>query len=105
MADEGISFKIDRKAIAAIAGSDEIEKGLKILGGEAEREAKVLVPVDTGNLRRSITHRVAKDRLGWFMEYGTNVYYGIYQELGTRHHPAHPFLRPVLSYLTKFLKG
>lgn len=102
---DGYNIRFDRRAIEALGHSNEIRDGLLVLGGEAEREAKALVRVDTGNLRRSITHRVAKDRKGWYMQYGTNVYYGIYQELGTRFHPAYPYLRPVLSLLKKMLKG
>ncbi len=102
--DEEFEFKINRRAIERLARSGEIKEGLQILGGEAEREAKRLAPVDTGNLRRSITHDVGQDQKGWFMRYGTNVFYGIYQELGTRYHPAQPFLRPVLSHLKRFLK-
>jgi HK97 gp10 family phage protein len=33
---------------------------------------------------------------------GEEAYYAIYQELGTRHHPAHPFLRPALDEASKY---
>jgi HK97 gp10 family phage protein len=102
---DGYNIKFDRRAIESLAFSNEIRDGLVVLGQEAEREAKALAPVDTGNLRRSIYSDVRRDRKGWYMQYGTNVYYGIYQELGTRFHPPHPFLRPVLSVLRKMLKG
>jgi HK97 gp10 family phage protein len=49
-----------------------------------ERAAKKRAPVKTGHLRRSITHRVERDRA----IVGTNVKYAPYQELGTR------FIRP-----------
>jgi HK97 gp10 family phage protein len=49
-----------------------------------ERAAKRRAPVKTGHLRRSITHRVERDRA----IVGTNVKYAPYQELGTR------FIRP-----------
>jgi len=104
MASE-FDIKLSRRAIEKLTKSGEIKKGLEVLGGVAERKAKELVPVLTGNLRRSITHEVGQDSKGWFMRFGTNVFYGIYQELGTRFHPAQPFLRPVLSHLAKFIKG
>jgi HK97 gp10 family phage protein len=45
-----------------------------------ERNAKRRAPVRTGHLRRSITHRVERDRA----IVGTNVKYAPFQELGTR---------------------
>lgn len=36
---------------------------------------------------------------------GEEAYYAIYQELGTRHHPAHPFLRPALDEASKYYKS
>lgn len=33
---------------------------------------------------------------------GEEAYYAIYQELGTRHHSAHPFLRPALDEASKY---
>jgi phage gpG-like protein len=49
-----------------------------------ERNVKRHAPVRTGHFRRSITHRVERDRA----IVGTNVKYAPYQELGTR------FIRP-----------
>lgn len=40
-----------------------------------EGEAKRLVPVDTGNLRRTITHRVDRSAIPLFAEIGTNAPY------------------------------
>lgn len=40
-----------------------------------EGEAKRLVPVDTGNLRRTITHRVDSAAIPTFAEIGTNAPY------------------------------
>ena len=58
-----------------------------------EGQAKALCPVDTGNLRNSITHEVEKKEA----RVGTNVSYGIYQELGTSKMAAQPFLNPALE--------
>ncbi len=100
---EDWQVKLDRKAIQELAGSNDMKKAMAFIGGAAENESKRLAPVDTGNLRRSITHEVERDNLGWFTRYGTNVRYALFQEVGTIHHPAHPFLRPVLSFLRKQL--
>ena len=71
-----------------------ITRGMEIVGGMAESYAKGLAPVDTGNLRNSITHDVTNN--GRTVVIGTNVKYAPYQELGApnAHVPAHPFLRP-----------
>lgn len=53
----------------------------EIIGGKAESYAKMLCPVDTGNLRNSITHTTEDD--GHTVVIGTSVYYAPYVELGT----------------------
>jgi HK97 gp10 family phage protein len=53
-----------------------------------ERNAKRRAPVRTGHLRRSITHRVERDRA----IVGTNVKYAPFQELGTRYIRPRAFL-------------
>lgn len=57
------------------------------------QEAKRLAPVDTGLLRASITYRADNEEV----IIGTDVHYGKYQELGTRHHGPQPFLVPGLK--------
>lgn len=64
---------------------------------KVEGAAKQLCPVDTGRLRASITHEVEGEGLDVVARIGTNVSYAPYQELGTRHMPPHPFLRPALG--------
>mgnify|MGYP002527731936 FL=1 len=57
-------------------------KALEECGLVAEGYAKKLCPVDTGNLRNSITHTVADsgERAAYV---GTNSEYGVYVECGT----------------------
>lgn len=63
---------------------------------QVEGAAKRLCPVDTGRLRSSISHELDHEG-GQLVAYvGSNVHYAIYQELGTRHMRAQPFLRPAL---------
>ena len=104
MADD-FEVKLNKSRIKNLVHDGNLRKGLEIIGGIAEGGAKFHAPVDTGNLRRSITHDVSRDLRGWFARYGTNVYYGIYQELGTRFHPAHPFLRPAMQTVRRHLSG
>lgn len=56
-------------------------RALERCGSEAEGYAKELVPVDTGNLRNSISHQVDEDEPAAYV--GTNSEYGAYVELGT----------------------
>lgn len=70
-------------------------RGLETCGIVAEGYAKKLAPVDTGNLRNSITHEVDDGEPAAYI--GTNVEYAPYQELGTIHMAAHPFLKPAVA--------
>lgn len=59
-----------------------LARGLEKCGLVGEGYAKKLCPVDTGNLRNSITHTVADngERAAYV---GTNSEYGVYVECGT----------------------
>lgn len=56
-------------------------RGLERCGGQGEGYAKDLCPVDTGNLRNSISHRVDSGENAVYI--GTNTSYAPYVELGT----------------------
>lgn len=56
-------------------------RALERCGMQAEGYAKDLCPVDTGNLRNSISHKVDEDEPAAYI--GTNSEYGPYVELGT----------------------
>lgn len=56
-------------------------RALERCGSQAEGYAKDLAPVDTGNLRNSISHRVDEEERAAYI--GTNVEYAPYVELGT----------------------
>lgn len=56
-------------------------RALEKCGLTAEGYAKRLCPVDTGNLRNSISHKVAEDEPAAYI--GTNTEYAAYVELGT----------------------
>lgn len=71
----------------------KIPVALEECGLVAEGYAKRLCPVDTGNLRNSITHTQSGDA-----EYiGTNVEYGPYVEMGTTRTRAQPYLKPAVA--------
>lgn len=99
-----IRFEINRRQLVEFTGSSTVQEGMGKVAQYVETEAKRHAPVRTGNLRRSIYHEVTKDGLTWVARVGTNVKYGIFQEVGTRFHPPHPYLRPALSSLRKQLR-
>ena len=70
-------------------------RGLETCGLVAEGYAKKLAPVDTGNLRNSITHTVDEEEPAAYI--GTNVEYAPYVCLGTIHMKAQPFLKPAVN--------
>lgn len=100
---------------------DAVLRALERCGEQAEGYAKDLAPVDTGRLRNGISHAVSEDEMAAYV--GTNVEYGVYQELGTgiyaeggggrptpwvyqdaqgnwhwtRGNRAHPFLKPAVA--------
>lgn len=59
----------------------QLKVAAEIIGGMAESYAKQLCPVDTGNLRNSITHSTEDN--GHTVVIGSNVEYAPYVELGT----------------------
>lgn len=72
-----------------------ILKALETCGLAAEGYAKKLAPVDTGNLRNSITHTVDEKEPAAYI--GTNVEYASYVELGTAKMKAQPYLKPAVT--------
>ena len=98
---------------------DAVLRALERCGEQAEGYAKDLAPVDTGNLRNSISHTVDEDEPAVYI--GSNTSYapyvelatGIYAEGGrptpwvyqdengnwhwTRGNQAHPFLKPAVA--------
>ena len=70
-------------------------RSLEKCGLTAEGYAKKLAPVDTGNLRNSITHTVDEEEPAVYI--GTNVEYAPYVCLGTIHMKAQPFLKPAVA--------
>jgi HK97 gp10 family phage protein len=74
-----------------------VEKALFASCIIVEGDAVERVPVDTGNLKNSITHDVKmKGENGGEGIVGTNVDYAPWVEFGTRHMLAQPYLRPSL---------
>lgn len=110
---------VDNSALVQEAFHTACLRALERCGMEAEGYAKDLVPVDTGNLRNSISHKVDDGEPAVYI--GSNTSYapyvelatGIYAEGGrptpwvyqdangnwhwTRGNPAQPFLAPAVK--------
>jgi HK97 gp10 family phage protein len=71
-----------------------VRPSMDALGSAIVEKARELAPIDTGQLRDSIgfTYRQNTGEL----QIHCDVFYCLYQEFGTKHIPAHPFLRPAL---------
>jgi HK97 gp10 family phage protein len=72
-------------------------KFLKRCTTKVTRRAKQLAPVDTGRLRSSIADEIGHEGTDLVGRIGTDVEYAVYQEFGTVHMAAHPYLRPALD--------
>lgn len=71
----------DNSKEVSAAIKEALLRGLEKCGLAGEGYAKRLCPVDTGNLRNSITHAVDEDEPAAYI--GTNSEYAPYVELGT----------------------
>ena len=98
---------------------EAVQRTLERVGEQAEGYAKDLAPVDTGQLRNSISHAVDESEPAAYI--GTNLEYAPYVELGTgqynpqgrptpwvyqdakgdwhwtKGNPAQPFLKPAVK--------
>ena len=79
----GVVFN-DYSADVLEAMHEAVVRALERCGSQAEGYAKDLAPVDTGNLRNSITHQVAEGENAVYIGVpdGPDAY-GSYVELGT----------------------
>lgn len=92
---DGVSVREDNTEQVIDGIDSAIGVALEKIGLLAEGYAARKCPVDTGNLRGSITHEVdAGDNAVYI---GTNVEYAPHVELGTSRQKAQPFLRPAAS--------
>lgn len=83
MSNESVEF-IDNSPQVKAAIREALLRALERCGQQAEGYAKDLVPVDTGDLRNSIGHKVDPSECAVYV--GTNSEYGPYVELGTGIH-------------------
>lgn len=106
-----MAVEFDSNLDVVLSGSQAaIRRAAEMIGGMAESYAKELCPVDTGNLRNSITHTTENN--DHTVVIGTAVKYAPYIELGTGKYaedhdkkgwhttsgmPPRPYLRPAIE--------
>ena len=95
MATDGVTVNEDNTEEVSQGIVRAIDRALEEIGLAAEGYAKRACPVDTGNLRNSITHAVESAEDSVYV--GTGVEYAPYVELGTSRTAAQPFLRPAAT--------
>lgn len=77
--------------------TNDVEKALVRCGLIVERDAKLLVRVDTGRLRASISSRLVDTPQNVArVQIGAGTTYAKELEYGTSRRPAYPFLNPAL---------
>lgn len=78
----GFKISEDHTAEVIAAKDAAVARALEMIGGQVEKYAKALCPVDTGALRNSITHQVDDSTVA----IGSQMEYAPYVELGTGKH-------------------
>jgi len=89
--NEEVSVKIHEDVVRH--AESKILKLLQDLSNDIVVVAKEIVPVDTGKLRDSIRILEYNKEEG-YTRIGSDVEYGLYQELGSRRNAPQPYLRP-----------
>jgi HK97 gp10 family phage protein len=86
-----LSFDLGRAGLKATTLASQAVRKTAL---DIEADAKALAPVDTGNLKGSIS----VDSLGPLAaEIGPTATYGIFQEYGTSRMPPQPFMGPAFD--------
>ena len=80
---------------------EKIRKALNVTRLKVENSARNMAPVDTGALKASIWSEMVGDEEA---QVGDGVYYGIFNELGTKNNEPHPFIIPAFEANRKELE-
>jgi HK97 gp10 family phage protein len=108
---QGLEKLLDNIQDYEINTQENVKQTVKDTALKIQANAKLRSPVDTGNLKRSISADISPDEMSATIF--TDVEYAIHQEFGTKHAPAQPFLFPAyeeemneyMSNLEKALGG
>lgn len=107
MARVSVDVKIDANAVYGAVRSPEAQRNFDQLAEAALAMQRVLVPVDTGRLSRSLGIRKTPDGIGreigsFSVEYAAYVEDGHQTRAGTWV-PAQPYIRPSIDAIRKRL--
>lgn len=91
---DGLESWIQSEENWAEKALNEVVEVIEQTALKVERDAKFNTPVDTGNLRHSITAEVLKSDKKVHAEIGSDVEYSEFVEFGTSNQKAQPFLIP-----------
>nr|DAF82093.1 MAG TPA: putative tail component [Caudoviricetes sp.] len=98
-----VGFDELQKKLRKNAKLADVKKNVAINGSQLTANAQKLAPVDTGNLKRSITMRT-KDN-GMTSRTKAHVDYAAYVEYGTRFQGKQPYMKPAYcKQKVKFIK-
>ena len=112
MGDYDVVIKVDNTDAIIKATDKAIYNALEIIGNKAADYAAALAPVQTGNLKNSMTSEVSQEEkavyVGTAVEYAPFVEFGHHQEVGRyvpaigkrlvrEFVPAQPFLKPAIQ--------
>ena len=112
MANMSFEIKVDNTDAIKKATNEAIYNALEIIGNKAADYAAGLAPVQTGNLKNSMTSEVSQEEkavyIGTNVEYAPFVEFGHHQEVGRyvpaigkrlvrEFVPAQPFLKPAIE--------
>lgn len=87
-----LSADLGRASFKVTQGAQTV---LRATALSVERTAKQRAPVDTGNLRNSISTSISAG--GMTAEIGPTASYGVYVEYGTRRMSPQPYMGPALE--------
>ena len=89
---------IKAMAMKQVTATNATKKLVKEYGAKLQASEMRLVPVDTGNLKRSIT--LSEEDGGLTAVIEPTADYAAYVEYGTRHAGAQPYIRPSVNKIT-----
>ena len=95
MNEVSVTLVTNNKDLIKRATDQAILTGLEAVGLRAEGYAKEKCPVDTGNLKNSITHTTNMSEKSTII--GSAVEYAPYVEYGTSRQKAQPYLEPAVK--------
>ena len=112
MADMSFEIKVDNTDAIKKATNEAIYNALEIIGNKAADYAAGLAPVQTSNLKNSMTSELSQEEkavyVGTDVEYAPFVEFGHHQEVGRyvpaigarlvrEYVPGQPFLKPAIQ--------